>query len=88
MRSDVTGPVNIGSEEMVSIDRLAGMILKIAGKKAVLCHISGAEGVRGRNSDNRLLRQNLGWEPARPLAEGLAHTYAWIREQVDKGKNM
>jgi len=83
MRSDFSGPVNIGSEEMVSIDRLAGMILNIAGKTALLRHVPGPEGVRGRTSDNRLLREKLGWAPVRPLAEGLALTYAWIRAQVE-----
>jgi len=83
MRSDFSGPVNIGSEEMVSINRLAGMILNIAGKTAPLRHITGPEGVRGRTSDNRLLRAELGWAPTRPLAEGLALTYTWIRAQVE-----
>ncbi|MBM4310037.1 MAG: NAD-dependent epimerase/dehydratase family protein [Deltaproteobacteria bacterium] len=86
MRSDFSGPVNIGSEEMVSIDRLAGMILNIAGKTALLRHVPGPEGVRGRTSDNRLLREKLGWAPVRPLAEGLALTYAWIREQAERDK--
>lgn len=82
MRSDFTGPLNIGSEEMVSINRLADMILSIAGKTALIQHIPGPEGVRGRNSDNRLIRQKLGWAPSRPLIEGLEETYAWIYHQV------
>jgi GDP-D-mannose 3', 5'-epimerase len=85
MRSDCSVPVNIGSEEMVTIDRLAEMILNIAGKKARLHHISGPVGVRGRNSDNRLLREKISWAPSRPLEEGLACTYAWIRAQVENG---
>jgi nucleoside-diphosphate-sugar epimerase len=82
MRSDFVGPLNIGSEEMVSINRLAEMILSIAGKIAVIQHIPGPEGVRGRNSDNRLIKEKLGWAPSRPLIEGLKETYAWIQQQV------
>jgi nucleoside-diphosphate-sugar epimerase len=82
MRSDWTGPVNIGSDEMVTINRLAEMIMEIAGKKLSLKHISGPLGVRGRNSDNRLIEQRLGWRPSQPLFEGLKKTYAWIEEQV------
>jgi len=82
MRSDFTGPMNIGSEEMVSINRLAEMVLSIAGKTAVIQHVPGPEGVRGRNSDNSLMREKLGWAPTRPLLEGLEKTYAWIDRQV------
>jgi nucleoside-diphosphate-sugar epimerase len=83
MRSDFTGPVNIGSEEMVTINSLAEMIMGIAGKKLTINHIPGPQGVRGRNSDNRFIRKVLGWEPSRPLIEGLRKTYAWIEEQVN-----
>jgi GDP-D-mannose 3',5'-epimerase len=83
MESDFTGPVNIGSEEMVTINRLAELIMEIAGKKLGLRHISGPLGVRGRNSDNHLIRANLGWAPSRPLREGLVKTYAWISKQVE-----
>jgi nucleoside-diphosphate-sugar epimerase len=82
MRSDWTGPVNIGSDEMVSIDDLAVMISEIAGKRLTFNHIPGPLGVRGRNSDNRLIEERLGWRPSRPLREGLEPTYAWIEEQV------
>jgi nucleoside-diphosphate-sugar epimerase len=82
--SDFTGPVNIGSEEMVTIDRLAGLVMEIAGKKLAIRHIPGPLGVRGRNSDNRLIREKLGWAPSRPLREGLEKTYAWIAGQVEK----
>ncbi|MBN1567886.1 MAG: NAD-dependent epimerase/dehydratase family protein [Acidobacteria bacterium] len=82
MESDFTGPVNIGSEEMVTINGLAMMISGIAGKNITLRHIDGPLGVRGRNSDNRLLAQKLGWAPSRPLAEGLEKTYRWIEAQV------
>jgi GDP-D-mannose 3',5'-epimerase len=80
--SEFTGPVNIGSEEMVTINGLAEMIMEIAGKKQSIRHIPGPLGVRGRNSDNHLIRQRLGWEPNRPLREGLEKTYAWISQQV------
>jgi nucleoside-diphosphate-sugar epimerase len=82
VESDFTGPVNIGSEEMVTIDRLARMVMEIAGKKLTIRHIPGPLGVRGRNSDNRLIREKLGWAPSRPLREGLEKTYAWIARQV------
>ena len=84
MESDFTGPVNIGSEELVSINRLAETIMAIANKRMVIRHISGPLGVRGRNSDNRLIRERLGWAPSRPLQEGLKETYAWISKQVEK----
>jgi GDP-D-mannose 3',5'-epimerase len=78
MDSDFTGPVNIGSEEMVTINQLAEMVIGISGKKLHLRHITGPLGVRGRNSDNRLIREKLRWSPSRPLLEGLANTYGWI----------
>ncbi len=82
MRSDWTGPVNIGSEEMVTIDQLAEMIMDIAGKKLQIVHVPGPQGVRGRNSDNRLIDNKLGWKPSKPLKEWLKITYKWIEEQV------
>jgi len=82
MRSDFTGPVNIGSEEMVTINQLAEMIMEIAGVKLRIKHVPGPQGVRGRNSDNRLIKEKLGWEPKMPLKEGLKVTYRWIEEQV------
>jgi len=83
MDSNFMGPVNIGSEEMVSINQLAGMIMDIAGKKQSIKHIPGPLGVRGRNSDNRLIKEKLGWEPNAPLWDGLSKTYAWISQQVE-----
>jgi nucleoside-diphosphate-sugar epimerase len=80
--SDFTGPVNIGSEEMVTIDQLAGMIADIAGKRLRVVHIPGPLGVRGRNSDNRLIRERLRWAPSKSLRQGLEKTYAWIESQV------
>jgi len=84
MESDWTGPVNVGSEEMVTLNQLAEMVMRIAGKKISIKHIPGPLGVRGRNSDNRLIKKKLGWSPRRPLAEGMQKTYDWIDEQVQK----
>ena len=82
IRSDFTGPVNIGSEEMVTINELARMVMEIAGKNIAIKHIEGPLGVRGRNSDNRLIKIKLGWEPTWPLKQGLEITYRWIEDQV------
>lgn len=82
MASDFMGPVNIGSEEMVSINKFAELIMDIAGKKLAITHIEGPLGVRGRNSDNRLIREKLGWTPEAPLRDGIEKTYHWIVEQV------
>jgi nucleoside-diphosphate-sugar epimerase len=84
MDSDFTGPVNIGSEEMIAINALAEMIMDIAGKELTIKHIEGPLGVRGRNSDNRLIYEKLGWKPTRLLREGMQKTYRWIAEQVQK----
>lgn len=78
------GPVNIGSEEMVTINQLAKMVMKIAGKKLKINHIDGPLGVRGRRSDNTLIRAELDWEPQEKLELGLARTYKWIEEQVTR----
>lgn len=83
MRSDHSGPVNIGSEEMISINNLALLIAKIAGKNIGIDNIPGPEGVRGRNSDNRLINDLLGWRPSMALEDGLKKTYKWITAQVD-----
>ncbi len=80
--SDFTGPVNIGSAEMVTINQLANIVMDIAGKRLKIRHVPGPLGVRGRNSDNRLIRERLNWSPSRPLREGLEDTYAWIERQV------
>lgn len=82
MRSGFTGPVNIGSDEMVTINGLAALVADIAGKRLTLRHVPGPLGVRGRCSDNRLIREQLGWAPSEPLRKGLERTYAWIEEQV------
>ena len=88
MESDFTGPVNVGSEEMVTINQLAQMVMDIAGKKLAIRHISGPLGVRGRNSDNRLIAEKLGWKPSRPLREGLEKTYRWIEQQVTAARQV
>jgi GDP-D-mannose 3', 5'-epimerase len=82
MRSGFAGPVNIGSEEMVTIDGLADLIMQIAGKRLEKRHVPGPLGVRGRNSDNRLIREKLGWAPSQPLQQGLEQTYGWIERQL------
>lgn len=84
MDSDFSGPVNIGSEEMITLNQLAQMVMDIAGKKLSIKHIKGPLGVRGRSSDNRLIRKKLGWEPTSKLKDGLTKTYEWISEQVEK----
>jgi nucleoside-diphosphate-sugar epimerase len=82
MESHFSGPVNIGSEEMVTINGLAEMAMRIAGKDLNIRHIPGPLGVRGRNSDNRLISKEIGWTPSQPLEVGLAKTYQWVASQV------
>jgi len=82
MDSPFSEPLNIGSEEMVTINGLAAMVGRIAGKQLTIRNIEGPVGVRGRCSDNRLIEHELGWKPSRPLHEGLEATYAWIEQQV------
>jgi GDP-D-mannose 3',5'-epimerase len=95
MQSDFTGPINIGSEEMVTINELAQMAIDISGKKISIHNIAGQEfidkygfkcplGVRGRNSDNNLYREKIGWEVSEPLIEGMRKTYSWIFDQLNK----
>lgn len=81
-RSNFSGPVNIGSEEMVSINQLVGIVQKIANKDIDVRHIPGPTGVRGRNSHNELIRKMLGWAPSAALEAGLEQTYPWIEQQV------
>lgn len=98
MDSDFIGPVNIGSEEMVSINQMAEMIIDISGKNLKVKNIQGEEfiekygftcptGVNGRNSDNRLFREKIGWEVSQPLRVGLEKTYDWISKQLGTTKN-
>jgi len=84
LRSNWSGPVNIGSDEMVSINQLANMIMKIAGKSLTIKHIEGPLGVKGRNSNNDLIYEKLNWRPTQPLELGLKKDYEWIEEQVKK----
>jgi len=84
MQSSFSGPVNIGSEEMITINGLAKLAMDIAGKKLRIRNIPGPTGVRGRNSDNRLIYDRLGWKPSQPLRKGMEITYAWIARQVEK----
>jgi nucleoside-diphosphate-sugar epimerase len=98
MDSDFTGPVNIGSEEMVTINELAQISIDLSGKDIKIKNIEGEEfsnkygfpcplGVRGRNSDNKLYREKVGWESKLSLREGMEKTYKWIEEQVEKDKS-
>jgi nucleoside-diphosphate-sugar epimerase len=80
--SGFAGPVNIGSEEMVTINELARVVMDISGKRLEVEHKPGPTGVRGRNSNNHLIKERLGWAPSQPLRTGLEHTYAWIESQV------
>jgi nucleoside-diphosphate-sugar epimerase len=97
MESDFTGPVNIGSEEMVSINELAQIAIDISGKDIKITNIDGDQflnkygfkcptGVRGRNSDNKLYKEKVGWESSMTLRDGMKKTYTWIQEMVNKKK--
>ena len=82
MVSGFPGPVNLGSEEMISIAALTRMIIEISGKTLEIAFGGGPEGVRGRCSDNRLIQRQLGWSPSQPLRQGVEKTYAWVERQV------
>lgn len=82
MRSNCTKIVNIGSEEMISINDLAKMVINISGKNLYIKNIPGPTGVMGRNSHNKLIKQELDWEPSQPLKVGMKTLYSWIKEQV------
>ena len=84
MESDETGPFNIGSEEMVSIEDLTKLIIQISGKNLTIKYIDGPTGVNGRNSQNDLIFEKLGWKPKQPLIKGLTITYDWINQQIHK----
>jgi len=92
MVSDYKKPLNIGSDEMVSMNEMADIVLGFKGEKIPVKHIPGPEGVRGRNSDNTLIKQVLGWAPQTSLREGLKYTYDWINarvgEYVEAGNTM
>lgn len=82
MRSDCKIPLNIGSDEMVTINQLVDMVATIANKKITKKHIEGPQGVRGRNSENSLIKKELNWAPSNSLKWGLEKTYPWILEQI------
>jgi nucleoside-diphosphate-sugar epimerase len=83
-RSNFEGPVNIGSEEMISINDFAHMIIGISGKNIKIKNIPGPLGVRGRNSDNNLIKEKLGWAPSQSLKVGIEKTFEWIKNQIEK----
>jgi GDP-D-mannose 3',5'-epimerase len=83
MRSDYSKPLNLGSDEMVSMNEMAKLALGFAGKDIPVKHIPGPEGVRGRNSDNTLIQEVLGWAPSISLATGLKRTCDWIKTQIE-----
>ena len=87
MDSDFTGPVNIGSEEMITIQDFARLAIKICGKDLIINNIDGPLGVHGRNSDNKLFKEKIGWEPSMTLQQGMDVTYVWICKQIRKKRN-
>jgi nucleoside-diphosphate-sugar epimerase len=80
------GPLNIGSEEMITINDLTKMVIEISGKKLSIKNVPGPLGVKGRNSHNELIRKKLGWEPTMKLRDGMEKMYAWVLSQVEKSK--
>ena len=84
MRSRASGPVNIGSEQMISIDDLVRLIARIARKEVSVRHVRGPVGVRGRTSSNRIMSEATGWEPRVDLEDGMARTYRWVAAQVER----
>jgi GDP-D-mannose 3',5'-epimerase len=84
MNSDITTPINLGSEEMISMNDMATLVMEIAGNKLPVRHIPGPEGVRGRNSNNDFIREKLGWAPSISLRDGLTRLSKWMRAEIDK----
>ena len=84
--SDFSGPVNIGSEEMITIQDFAKLAIDISGKQLSIKNVDGPLGVHGRNSDNKLFKEKMGWEPSQPLREGMQTTYSWIVDQIKAKK--
>lgn len=84
MESDFSGPVNIGSDEMISIQNFTKMVIDISGKDLSIKNVDGPLGVKGRNSDNDLIKEKLGWAPSIPLRKGVEKTYKWIEEQIEQ----
>ena len=87
MESDFKGPINIGSEEMVTINQLVETAAKVSGKNIKIKHIDGPLGVRGRNSNNDLVREKLNWDYSMSLEEGITKTYEWIHSQIYSNVN-
>jgi len=87
MNSTFPGPVNLGSDELITINDLTKIVMDIAIKNLSIKHVEGPQGVRGRCSDNKLINDKLGWKPQMSLREGLELTYPWIAQQVSKDKN-
>ena len=87
MFSECAVPINLGSTEMVNMIEFAGIALSFEGKEIPIKHIEGPMGVRGRNSNNVLILEKLGWEPKISIKEGLGKTYFWIKEQIENEKN-
>jgi len=86
MLSDIKEPINLGSSEMVSINRLVDLVEDIAGIKLKRSYkLDAPKGVRGRSSDNTMIKERLGWEPSISLLDGLKKTYAWIYDEMAKG---
>ncbi|PIR87270.1 MAG: NAD-dependent dehydratase [Candidatus Harrisonbacteria bacterium CG10_big_fil_rev_8_21_14_0_10_49_15] len=84
MESDITEPLNIGSDELISMEDMAQMVIGISGKKiSIENDMTKAQGVRGRNSDNTLIKEKLGWAPSQKLEDGMKLTYAWINKQIN-----
>ena len=81
-KSDYIEPINIGSDHIISMNDLTRLVIQLAGKRAGIKNIPGPQGVRGRNSDNTLIKEKLGWEPTQPLYIGLEKTYKWIQSQI------
>ena len=86
MESDFEGPVNIGSDQMISINDLTKLVIELADKRSGIKNIPGPQGVRGRNSDNKIYKQHMGWEPTQPLRVGMEKTYQWIFDEISSGK--
>jgi GDP-D-mannose 3',5'-epimerase len=86
MRSDYKQPLNLGSDELITMNDMAHLVMSIANKQVPIKHIPGPEGVRGRNSDNTLIKQVLGWAPSISLKDGLTRLYPWIKQQIDNDK--
>lgn len=83
MNSDYKEPINIGSEEIISMNNLTNLVAEVAGKQVNIKNIPGPQGVRGRTSDNTLIKDKLGWTPSQPLYVGIAETYKWIASKIE-----